>query len=111
MTRHLPGMATLPRLPVARGGRNPYRRGADAERELLTLLKAQGVLAIRSAGSAGPFDIAVIAERGGRLLQCKRCASWPSAGQVKAWIAALPPVPEGWSAELWIRTASGWRQP
>lgn len=60
-----------------------------------------------SAGSGGPFDLVVILPGGGRLLQCKLCRETPTAGQIGRWLEALPDAPDGWSAELWVRTARG----
>lgn len=106
---HLPGLATVAALPKARGGRRPYRRGSDAERALLRDLQQDGALALRSAGSGGPYDLAVILPHGGRLFQCKLVSASPTEGQIARWLAALPPVPDGWSSELWVRTPRGWQ--
>lgn len=107
--RRLPGMAGLPAQPKPRGGNKPYRVGADAERELVREFFLDGALALRSAGSAGPFDIAVCLPNGGRLLQVKWCGTAPTPYQIAAWLAHLPPVPDGWTAELWYRTPRGWQ--
>ena len=107
--RHLLPLAELPPAqPRARGGSRPYRRGADAERRLVRELAFDNALVLRSTGSAGPFDLAVVLPNGGRLLQCKLTGTTPTAGQIQRWLDAMPDVPNGWSSELWIRTARGW---
>jgi hypothetical protein len=98
-----------PAQPKARGGNRPYRRGAVAERQLLHDLQAAGDLAVRLAGSAGPYDLYVLLPGGGRLLQVKLCSASPTEGQIGRWLAALPEVPSGWTAELWYRTPRGWQ--
>lgn len=109
--RHLPGMAALPSLPQPRGGARPYRRGSRAERELQRDLARDGALVIRSAASLGPFDLYVLAEHGGTAIQCKCCAGEPTPTTVARWWAALPPLPPGWTAELWIKVGRrGWRR-
>lgn len=108
---HLPGLASVPTVPKPRGGNRPYRRGADAERQLLRELQQAGCLAVRSSGSAGPFDLYVPLPGGGRALQCKCAGTEPTEGQIGRWLAALPEVPAGWTRELWVKVAGkGWRQ-
>lgn len=109
--RHILPLAQLPPAqPKARGGRQPYRRGATAERQLLRDLQQGGVLALRSAGSAGPFDLAVCLAGGGRLLQVKLKSASPTEAQLQRWLEALPEVPSGWSSELWLKTTGhDWR--
>ncbi len=110
MQRRLPlrDVVTVPSTKP-HGGSSYYRRGSRAERELLRQLQQDGLLAIRSSGSHGPFDLCVITAGGGRLIQCKLCGAVPTEATVRRWLDAMPPVPPGWSAELWYRTGAGWR--
>ena len=107
--RRLPltGVVTAPSTKP-RGGSSYYRRGSRAERELLQQLQQDGLLAIRSSGSHGPFDLVVVTAGGGRLLQVKKCGVTPSEATIVRWLGQMPDVPDGWSAELWYRTPRGW---
>jgi len=108
--RHLLPLSQLPPAqPKPRGGARPYRLGADAERALAREFFIDGRLVMRSSGSCGPFDLAVILPDGGRLLQVKMCGVTPTEATIARWLESMPPVPPGWSAELWYRTSAGWR--
>lgn len=108
--RRLPldGLVTVPSArPRNRGA---YRRGAAFERELLADFRRRGLLAVRSAGSAGPYDVYVPLDGGGLAVQCKALAAEPAPAQLRRWLAALPPLPAGWRGILMVKTPRGWQR-
>jgi Holliday junction resolvase len=53
-----------------------YRKGADAERELMRNAESSGASVYRGAGSHGAYDVAVSMPNGVRYLVNIKCNNW-----------------------------------
>lgn len=58
-----------------------YRKGANAERELMALAKESGAEVYRGAGSHGAYDVIITTRAGVRYLVNIKCNSWAGVGE------------------------------
>lgn len=78
-----------------------YRRGYLAERRAVAELEKEGYLALRVAGSKGPFDVVALGESV-RFIQVKRVKPGKekeALAEAKREIAVLP---GGFAREVWV---------
>ncbi len=86
-----------------------YRRGYEIERKAMAELTGEGWLAIRAAGSHGPFDIWALKDKL-LLIQLKRGKKFGSYSHVFKELSKIK-VPE--FAEKWLWTwvdRKGWQK-
>jgi Holliday junction resolvase len=90
-----------------------YRRGYEIERKIVNMLRDEGYIAVRSAGSHSPIDVFGIKPDIIRLVQVKRVKTYrehmfdADIGELEALQA--PPC---CSKELWIwKDGFGWIMP
>ncbi len=86
---------------------NRYRRGYRIELRVRDLLRKEGYLVLRSAGSKGPADLVAIGKNGEvRLIQVKRIKEAKLIPQVLSKITVDLPLPlEIW---FWIDSEGRW---
>lgn len=88
-------------MPSSTSERKLYRRGYLAELRAVEELRGEGYLALRVAGSRGPFDIVALGEEV-RFIQVKRAKPGKekdALAEARREIAALP---GGFRREVWV---------
>ncbi len=86
-----------------------YRRGYEIERKAMLELANNGWLAIRAAGSHGPFDVWAVKDRL-MLIQMKRAKSNGSYAHVFEELTKIK-VPEWAEKWLWVwADRKGWQK-
>lgn len=78
-----------------------YRRGYLAERRAVAELEREGYLALRVAGSKGPFDVVAVGERI-RLIQVKRARPGKEGEALREGRREVAVLPQGVSREVWV---------
>lgn len=83
---------------------NNYRRGRAKEHHAIALLKRQGYVSVRAAGSKGAYDI--VAWKDGGPCRCIQVKREERAGNstypAERRRLALAPCPAGGQRELWV---------
>jgi len=88
-----------------------YQRGYTLELKAVKELREAGYIAVRTAGSRGPFDIIALGPSGVRLIQVKRVSRQSFVTLLKEAKKELEQVPSlyGVSREVWFWEAGkGW---
>lgn len=78
-----------------------YRRGYLAERRAVAELEREGYLALRVAGSKGPFDVVALGESV-RFIQVKRVKPGKEREALREGRREVSALPEGVSREVWV---------
>ena len=78
-----------------------YRRGYLAERKAVAELEKEGFMALRVAGSKGPFDIVALG-KGVRFIQVKRTISGKEESALAEGKREISAVPGEFTREVWV---------
>jgi Holliday junction resolvase len=87
-----------------------YRRGYEIERKVVNMLRKEGSVSVRSAGSHSPWDVMCVDSYIVRLIQCKRVKKYRQS-MFDADIKELQRLktPRCCSKELWVwEDGYGW---
>lgn len=78
-----------------------YRRGYRAERKAVAELEKEGFIAVRVAGSKGPFDVVALGEKV-RFIQVKRAKAGKEESALQEGKREISAISGAFVKEVWV---------